>query len=313
MNELRGALLNKKFLEVVQTAVPAGVQLDAVRLAWVIINYAETPNDKGQTPLLSAPVDSMRLAMLKCAEVGLEPGFGGACWIVPRGGKATFQMGALGHIELALRSGGKRCWAEVVYEADAFEAKRGGEPVLKHDISKSWSLPGRNCDYDHRQMISVEEGGCGKPLGAYACLELEDGTVDWTLMPEVELQQARAASKMKDGATYKQWPDQMRLRSVIARASKRWPRKMRLQSSEDATHPELLDRLVAIEAASAPKALAAPQAALDRILSEAKGATPELAQPEAAVEREELERDAEEEPPFSTSRADDDFYKDEKE
>tara|TARA_R110001592_G_scaffold8912_4_gene48093 strand:- start:133 stop:1041 length:909 start_codon:yes stop_codon:yes gene_type:complete len=280
---VRNALLGKRFLEIIQDAIPRGSELDAVRLAWVTITYCETPNDRGQTPLLSVDVNSLQRAMLQCAEVGLEPSVGGACWIIPRGGKATFQMGALGYIELAMRAGARRCWADVVYEADGFSIKRGDAPGLDHELTNSWHLPGRNLDFDHRRLISIEEGGAGKALGAYACVELEDGTVIWSAMSESELSMARASSKSKDSPAYKNWPDQMRIRSAIARASKLWPKKMKIVVSEDNASPAMLERLQAIETEAA-KSLpeAKPQGGLDAILEEnTPQEPPKLEGPEA--------------------------------
>lgn len=252
--QVRNALLGKRFLEILDEAIPKGSNVDALRLAWIAITYCETPNDRGQTPLLEVDVNSIQRCVLQCAEAGLEPSLGGACWIIPRGGKATFQMGALGYIELALRAGAKRCWADVIYEADLVKVERGEAPLLTHDMTKSWMLPGRNLDFNYQRLVSIEEGGAGRALGAYACVELEDGTVSWSLMTETELQMARASSKAKDSPAYKNWPDQMRVRSAIARASKLWPKKIKLNiRDEDDQSPTLLEKLNQEEEKSLPE------------------------------------------------------------
>lgn len=220
---MRQYLTHPGFLSLVEKALPKDQGMDAERLIWVVITLLETPDDKGNLNLLNCTPDSVRRAVVQCAEVGLEPSIGGECWIIPRGGKATFQMGALGYIKLAQRAGAVSAWANVVYESDDFQVTYGAHPGLHHDATKTWHLPGSNCDYDHKRVVSVADGGRGKPLGAYACVKMKDGEVIWSLVTEAELQMARGSGSGNSPA-YRNWPDSMRMRTAIARAQKFWPK-----------------------------------------------------------------------------------------
>lgn len=268
---VRGALLNKGFLTVVQKAIPDGADFNAEQLAWVIINMIETPDDRGNFNLMNCELQSIRRAMLHCAEVGLEPG-SGDCWILPRGGRANFQMGSLGYINLAMRHGARRAWAEVIYESDRFRIVRGEHPVLEHELTESIFKPGGNVDFDHKRVVPVDEGGRGRPLGTYACIENQDGSVNWSVVSEAECQQARASSKAPNSPAYSNWADEMRKRTAITRARKMWPRKaLQLAAkAEESGHlsPPVEMALQSVEAQALPEAR--PKSGLDALVQQNK-------------------------------------------
>lgn len=102
--------------------------LTADRMARIILTeFRRTPK------LLNCTKESIAGAVLTAAQLGLEPGVVGQCWILPYGKEATFVPGYQGMVELAYRSGQiDYITAEVVYEKDHFEFELGTEPKLIH-------------------------------------------------------------------------------------------------------------------------------------------------------------------------------------
>lgn len=273
---VRSRLTSKGFLKVVQDAIPPEADFDAKQLAWVCIVLIETPNERtGNLDLQQCEITSLQRAVLHCAEVGLEPG-NGDCWILPRARKAYFQMGALGYITLALRHGARRAWAEVLYEADSYRIVKGEFPTLEHEITDSVFLPGGNVDFEHKRVVPVAEGGRGRPLGAYACIENADGSVNWSVVSETECQQARNTSKAKNSPAYTNWPDEMRKRTAIARARKMWPRKALARAIEaeerDSLQPKTEMSLQSVQNQALPEAK--PKSGLDSLVASKKAQEP---------------------------------------
>ena len=67
------------------------------------------------------------------AQLGLEPGVLGQCYLIPYGRECQFQIGYKGMIELLRRSGQlKDIYAYSVYENDEFEMTYGLDRDLKH-------------------------------------------------------------------------------------------------------------------------------------------------------------------------------------
>lgn len=211
---------------VISEAIPEGVNLDSKRLAWTASTLIETPNEKGERPLLDCTPTSIARTVIQCAELGLEFGSHlGHCYMIPRKGEACFQMGFRGYIALAYRGGAiKRVWSNVIYQADAFKIVRGEFPQLSHDTTLSEFLPGRDVQIgEPKPLVPIEEGGAGMPLGAYACAELQDGRVLWDVISEANCARARATSRASNSPAYANWPDEMRRRTAITRARKAWP------------------------------------------------------------------------------------------
>lgn len=70
------------------------------------------------------------------AELRLEPGVGGACWLIPYKREATLVIGYRGMVELAYRTGRiASCKANVVYEDDRFDFVEGTEEFIRHERS----------------------------------------------------------------------------------------------------------------------------------------------------------------------------------
>ena len=224
--QIRRLLSSPGVQRVISEAIPKGVNLDAKRLAWTASTLIETPNEKGENPLLACEPASIARTVIQAAELGLEFGSHlGHCYMIPRGGRACFQMGFRGYIILAYRGGKiKRVWSDVIYQADEFKIVRGEFPQLSHDTTLSEFLPGRDVQIgSDKPLVEIEKGGAGMPLGAYACAELQDGRVLWDVISEDNCARARAGSKALNSPAYKTWPDEMRRRTAITRARKAWP------------------------------------------------------------------------------------------
>lgn len=280
---VRALLTDPRFLAIVKDALPTGSALSPERLAWTALNTIEQPNEKGKYPLMHCTDRSLRRAVLKAAEVGIEF-FGGKAYLIPYGREATFQMGVWGYVDLAYRGGNiVRVWSDVIYESDTYEVVRGAAPKLVHDVSESWHRRGDNVDYDHQRVVSIADGGRGKPLGAYACAELKDGRVLWEVVPEAQCQMARSVSKSKNGPGYSKWPDEMRRRTAFNRAQKTWPtvddmrRAVELEERDD-LRGDLATKLQAIETAgeSLPSDTGG---ALDRAMAARQGPVAALPDP----------------------------------
>lgn len=79
-------------------------------------------------------------AAIRAAQLGLEPNDErGLCYLIPRGGKATFQLGYKGMAELGRRSGQvRRVAARTVYEHDEFDYQYGTiDEGIRHKPARS--------------------------------------------------------------------------------------------------------------------------------------------------------------------------------
>lgn len=77
--------------------------------------------------------ESLLAALMTSAQLGLEPGVLGQCYLIPYGQECQFQISYKGMIELLRRSGQlKDIYAYSVYENDEFEMIYGLERNLKH-------------------------------------------------------------------------------------------------------------------------------------------------------------------------------------
>ena len=77
--------------------------------------------------------ESLLGALMVSAQLGLEPGVLGQCYLIPYGRECQFQIGYKGMIELLRRSGQlKDIYAYSVYENDEFEMTYGLDRDLKH-------------------------------------------------------------------------------------------------------------------------------------------------------------------------------------
>ena len=108
------------------TALPKHINSDRfVRIA--ITTIRQNPK------LAQCNQESLLGALMVSAQLGLEPGVLGQCYLIPYGRECQFQIGYKGMIELLRRSGQlKDIYAYSVYENDEFEMTYGLDRNLKH-------------------------------------------------------------------------------------------------------------------------------------------------------------------------------------
>ena len=164
----------KQMAPAMQEALPKHMDVDRLmRLTMTTIRT--TPE------LRQADVASLLGGVMQAAQLGLEPGLLGQCYLLPfknnRKGitEVQFIIGYKGMIDLARRSGHiQSIYAHAVYENDEFEYELGLNPTLKH-------VPSFDSDR-------------GEFLGSYAVAHFKDGGYQMEFMPKAEIEKRRNAS-----------------------------------------------------------------------------------------------------------------------
>ncbi len=202
----------------IQKALPK--HMDADRLARISLTVIR------QTPkLLECTPVSLMAAIMQAAQLGLEPGLLGHCYIIPYKKEATFQIGYKGMIDLCRRSGDfQSIYAHEVHENDYFEYCYGLHKDLKHKPAM-----------DER----------GNVIGYYACYHLKDGGYDFMFMSksDVEVHRARYSPAWNKG--FSPWAtefDEMAKKTVIKKLLKYAPVSIEIQKqiAQDETAKEEL-------------------------------------------------------------------------
>jgi len=172
-----------------------------------------------RTPALrSCTPQSFALAVMGCAELGLEPALGMA-YIVPFKETATLIIGYQGMIQLARNSGQVLdIWANVVREGDDFEVTQGTERRLHHV-----ERPGDGEDVDARGITH-----------AYACAVLKgtDRTA-FLVMTRSEIDKRMAVSKSAhlDGSVAQAWGKEYCQKTVVRAFFKYLPKSTQMQAA----------------------------------------------------------------------------------
>lgn len=154
--------------------------------------------------------ESFITALVKCSELGLEPGSSlGFVYLIPFRNKKANRMEVQvmpsykGLIELVYRSGRvSTLVAHVVYENDEFDYMLGTDSFVRH---------------------KPVFGNRGNIRGVYAVAKLKDGTTDLELMPREEIEAVRATSKSKEGNIWRDNYGEMAKKTVLRRIIKRLP------------------------------------------------------------------------------------------
>lgn len=134
--------------------------------------------------LLECSLVSLAGAVMKSAQLGLQLGLLGHCYLVPYKDEATFILGYKGMIELARRSGNiKEIYSVAVYENDEFEIEYGLNRAIRH-------VP----NYEDR----------GEFKGVYAVAHFTNGGYHFEYLPKVEIEKRRSRSKAA-GSSYSPW------------------------------------------------------------------------------------------------------------
>jgi len=203
----------KQMAPAMQEALPKHMDVDRLmRLTMTTIRT--TPE------LRQADVASLLGGVMQAAQLGLEPGLLGQCYLLPfknnRKGitEVQFIIGYKGMIDLARRSGHiQSIYAHAVYENDEFEYELGLNPTLKH-------VPSFDSDR-------------GEYIGSYAVAHFKDGGYQMEFMPKAEIEKRRNASP-GGRSKYSPWNnyyEEMANKTVIRHMWKYLPISVELQQA----------------------------------------------------------------------------------
>jgi len=164
----------KQMAPAMQEALPKHMDVDRLmRLTMTTIRT--TPE------LRQADLPSLLGGVMQAAQLGLEPGLLGQCYLLPfKNNKkgiteVQFIIGYKGMIDLARRSGHiQSIYAHAVYENDEFEYELGLNPTLKH--------------------VPTFDSDRGEYIGSYAVAHFKDGGYQMEFMPKAEIEKRRNAS-----------------------------------------------------------------------------------------------------------------------
>lgn len=165
----------KKMAPAMAQALPKHMDIDRLtRLAMTTIRTTPALKD--------ADVGSLLGAVMQAAQLGLEPGLMGHCYLLPFNNKnkgikeVQFIIGYKGMIDLARRSGHiKSIYAHAVYSNDEFDYELGLESKLVHK-------PTMNADK-------------GEFVGAYAVAHFKDGGYQFEFISKADIEKRKGRSK----------------------------------------------------------------------------------------------------------------------
>jgi len=155
--------------------------------------------------ILNCTQESVIQAVMRSAELGLDcSGTLGEAYLVPYGRSLQFIPGYRGLVKLARQSGEvKRVEAQVVHENDHFEYRQGTELVV-----------------DYRPCYSGEPGPA---IGAYALIQMADGTCQADYMRRDEIEKVKGVSKAASNGPWRDWEEEMWKKTVLRRLMKLAP------------------------------------------------------------------------------------------
>lgn len=195
---------NKTIFDIIQagakqfaTALPKHINTDRfVRIA--ITTIRQNPK------LAQCSQESLLGALMVSAQLGLEPGTLGQCYLIPYGRECQFQIGYKGMIELLRRSGQlKDIYAYSVYENDDFEITYGLDRNLIHKPNLA---------------------NKGNFLGCYCVAILKDGAKAFEYMTKKEIEaHAKKFSKTFGNGPWKTDFEAMSHKTVVKKMLKWLP------------------------------------------------------------------------------------------
>lgn len=164
--------------------------------------------------LLDYPRTGLYMAMIQCAQLGLAPtGQRGGGWLIPRDGQIIFQPSYTGVLQLVRRACAvKDVRRGVVREQDEFSYDPTAENPIRHEIDWKKTEEQRGDRMVAWALIRTENGG------AYPGVLLKDD------MQRI-LQHVEKASRGRVSPAWKNWTDEMFMRSALLRATKLAPTK----------------------------------------------------------------------------------------
>ena len=165
---------------------------------------------------------SLGSAIVNASALGLEPGFGGECWIIPRKNsdtglmEAIFQIGYLGAQALFMNLPDYKSLAvETVYSND----------YLRYRV-------GSNAEFSWVPSFAREDGHAtddrGDVIGWFAFGELKGGTYSVSVLQRKDVEYYRAFSKTPNGVTWVKSYNAMAMKTCIFQMLKKVPRSRSL-------------------------------------------------------------------------------------
>lgn len=168
-------------------------------------------------------------ALMLSAQLGLEPGPLGHCYLVPYGKECQFIIGYRGMIDLMWRSGQYQSLAvHEVCENDEFEFEYGLNEKLRHKPA----LKDR-----------------GKTIGYYLVAKYKDGGHFVYFMSVEDIEKHRARSKAANNGPWVTDYDAMARKTVVRAASRWMPMSIELQrqlSADESVKTEIAEDMTAV-------------------------------------------------------------------
>lgn len=203
----------QSFQEAGELTIPKDyIPANALKSAYIILS--ETKNRDGKLALEHCTHASIAEALLKMVIWGLSP-LKKQCYFIMYGNRLECTPDYSGNIALAKRYGGlKNIKAQAIFKGDEFQFEVDGTTGRKKIVKHSQTL---------------ENLGSTDVIGAYAVIEMENGTHDVEIM-NIKQIQASWQQGATNGASpaHKKFPDQMAIKTVINRAC-----KLIIRSSDD--------------------------------------------------------------------------------
>lgn len=198
----------------ISNAIPKHMDADRmIKLAYGTIR--RTPALMGCSPA------SLLNATIAAAELGLELGnVMGHAYLVPFKDEATMIVGYRGYIELAARGGKARFRIpKLVFEGDHFVWEDGLVQVLEHRRGEESARAGMVTD-KNKHLVTH----------AYVVVDFTNGLPPLVnVMTYKDIEDRRAKSKMREGATWRDYWGAMALKTVIRDTAKWVPMSPQLQ------------------------------------------------------------------------------------
>jgi recombination protein RecT len=168
-----------------------------------------------------------------CARFGIDPSFGRA-YIIPYANEAELQLGYLGLIELAKRSGEiKSITAELVQEEDDFEVEFGTNPK-----------------FSHRPKFKGDSNGYKY---VYALAMFDDGHFEYTVLSKDDVEHIRKkSSKAPNSPAWANYPGEMAKKCAIRRLCKTLP--LTIESREAIEQDDRRNNVIDVDVTQATSA-----------------------------------------------------------
>lgn len=201
----------KKMAPAMAQALPKHMDIDRLsRLAMTTIRTTPALKD--------ADIGSLLGAVMQAAQLGLEPGLMGHCYLLPFNNKkkgikeVQFIIGYKGMIDLARRSGHiKSIYAHAVYSNDEFDYELGLESKLIH-----------------KPTMAEDKG---EFIGAYAVAHFKDGGYQFEFMSKADIEKRKGRSKA-GSSSYSPWAtdyEEMAKKTVVRHMWKYLPISVEMQ------------------------------------------------------------------------------------